>query len=426
MLKNNNSKLNLIFEILLVLFLISILYSKSLLSIIMGVLFFLSFFKIDSKYRIRFKTQKDIYTGLRSYFKSNEYLAVSLIFVIVVISGINSSNLVEWKHHLILKLPFLILPYAFFNIGYFTKDFYYRLYYYFIAIMFFSSIPIIINYFNNKDLYDNGIKMGQIIPTPIDHIKYSLMLSISILSSLYFILSKNYKSKIELIIFSIIVFFNFIVLHLLAVRSGIIISYVLLVILITFYLWNKNKLLLLFLSITIFLAPILSYKTFESFKNRIDYMFYDYKMFNENKGEQYSDSGRIYSIKVGLDIFKKNPLSGTGIGDIKTECIKTYKTLFSSKVLKFKYPHNQYLFILSSSGIIGLILFLIGVIFPLYIHQNWKEPLYLGFMMIILISFLVENTIERSYSIGLYLFFVLSALNYSNSDIRFSSNDKSI
>jgi len=109
---------------------------------------------------------------------------------------------------------------------------------------------------------------------------------------------------------------------------------------------------------------------------------------------------------------------GTGIGDLKSECIQMYKKIYPDKVLDFKYPHNQFLFILTGSGVMGLILFLIAIYYPLFYKKNRKDPFFLSFMILITISFFVENSIERSYSTGIYLFFVLIALNHSLSKSR--------
>jgi len=401
-------------EIILIIYLISVLYSKSLLTISMLTLFIISVFEIKISPFLHISFKKDIVKTIINYFSHKEYLALNLIFILTLLSGLNSSNLSEWYHHLVLKLPFLFLPFAFFSLGKLSEIQYNRLFYYFIGLMFLSSIPILINYIKNKVQFDQLIKLGQIIPTPIDHIKYSLLLSFSILASVILILN-NFKIKysFEKYILSIIAIFNFVILHILAVRSGIVIVYILFPIIIFKTVWKKNKKNSIFILVILFIIPYLSYLNIGSFRNKIDYMVYDYKMYENNDGENYSDSGRIYSMKVGIQIFKENLIVGTGIGDLKEECTKMYKSLFPNKKIKVKYPHNQFLYIMSGSGIFGLILFLIAILYP-YIKINKENNLIvLSFMITISLSFLVENTIERSYSIGFYLFFILIALNYS-------------
>ncbi len=410
--KNINIK-SILIEIVLVIYLISVLYSKTLLTITMGLIFLMAFVDIEYKNGIRISLRKDLKSTFTRFTQSKEYIVIPLIFILVVLSGFNSFDLIEWKHHIVLKLPFLILPFAFYSFDHIPLKQYFRLYIYFVILMFVSTIPVLFNYFSNKEQVDNLIKTGQIIDTPIDHIKYSILLAFSVAAGYILYINNHffkYKKVIKLI--ALMGIFNFVVLHILAVRSGIIIVYILLLYLIpkcNRFKMNAVVLLIAFL----FIFPVFSYYFIDSFKNKIDYAKYDYKMLIKGKGEDYSDSERFYSWKTGYDIFKKHKLFGVGIGDLKTESIKSYKILFPDKTLKFKYPHNQILFILSSSGILGLLLFLAGIYFPIFYKRAVKDPFFTSFMILITISFVVENTIERSYSIGIYLFFVLIALNHS-------------
>ena len=410
---------SIILEVLLVAYLIAILYSKTLLTVIIGLLFVMSFMYIENKKTVIFYKKNLLKKRITLFLKSKQYPALTLIFFLVVLSGINSSDLHEWKHHLILKLPFLLLPFAFSSIGEITTKQYFRLYIYFVVIIFLSTFPVLIEYFTNKEEIDNIIKSGQIITTPIDHIRYSLLLAFSVAASFILYESNYYKNSgwFKPLIGTIGIF-NFITLHLIAVRSGLIIVYILLLFLIIRCNWStKKKNVLIILSI-LFVFPIFSYQFINSFRNKIDYMKYDYDMHLQNQGRHYSDSERYYSVQVGKEIFKDNIILGTGIGDLKSECIQMYKKIYPDKVLDFKYPHNQFLFILTGSGVMGLILFLIAIYYPLFYKKNRKDPFFLSFMILITISFFVENSIERSYSTGIYLFFVLIALNHSLSKSR--------
>ena len=406
-------------EALLVAYLIAVLYSKTLLTIDMGLLFLMSFVYFGDQKTITFYKKNILKKRITAFFKSKQYPALTLIFFLVVLSGINSSDLHEWKHHLILKLPFLLLPFAFFSIGEITTKQYIRLYIYFVIIMFLSTFPVLVEYFTNKEEIDNIIKSGQIIATPIDHIRYSLLLAFSVAAA-YILYESNYYKNTGWFkpLIGAIGFLNFIALHLIAVRSGLIIVYILLLFLVIRCNWStKKKKVLIILSI-LFVFPIFSYQFINSFRNKIDYMKYDYDMRLQNRGSHYSDSERYYSWKIGKEIFKNNIILGTGIGDLKSECIRMYKKLYPDKVLDFKYPHNQFLFILAGSGILGLALFLIAIYYPLLYRNNRKDPFFFSFIILITISFFVENSIERSYSTGIYLFFVLIALNHSLSKSR--------
>ena len=104
---------------------------------------------------------------------------------------------------------------------------------------------------------------------------------------------------------------------------------------------------------------------------------------------------RLEYWKVGWRIFIEAPFLGVGTGDIKKEYQEAYQT--SNSKLKLQYQrrsHNQYLSILISLGIIGLILFLISILYPVFKYKGEFKLLYITSILIFLTSMLWEDTIE--------------------------------
>ena len=174
---------------------------------------------------------------------------------------------------------------------------------------------------------------------------------------------------------------------------------------------SKNKIPFIIAALLLIATPFISYKVIPSFKNKVNYSLWDLKMYKQGGGENYSDSGRIRSIKVGLEIAKAHPLFGVGFGDIREKCRLKHIEMYGYQAVSL-FPHNQYLTIFIASGIVGLLLFLYAIFQVIFYNKAYREPAFLGFSIIFWISFLVENTIERSYSIGLYLIFTLAAIHY--------------
>ncbi len=341
------------------------------------------------------------------------FTALVLVFFVTVISGVNSEDLTQWVRHLRLKLPFLILPFSFYIHKDIIGNYFYHILLFYICLTLVSSFPVMYDMFFEKDLVYN-IKMGKALNTPVDHIKYSLFVAFALLTSLILLIenrvSSVLKSKTLLRVSAVSLF---VVLHLLAVRSGLVVFYLTAFFLLFRYSVKSKKLVFLVPLISLLTVPFIAYQTIPSFQNKIHYAKYDYEMFRAGKGESYSDSERWYSMGVGLALFKQSPIFGTGIGDLKQECKQTYKNLYNME--NEKYPHNQYLFILAGSGIIGLILFLVGMVYPAFHFRERLDSLFLTIMIIVMISFLVENTIERSYGIAFALFFILSIMSYKSS-----------
>jgi len=377
----------------MVVYLISMFYSRFLLSIAMICLSILAIAKFVRK---------------ESTFKASEFLpfgAMILVFIVTVVSGLNSEDLGSWMRHLRLKVPFLVLPFTFYLLRETIGKYFYHVLIFFILLTVGSSFLVIYDMFLENELVTN-IKKGKSLNTPVDHIKYSLFVAFALLTSIILLVEETIpmirKSRILLVVCAV---FLSVLLHLLAVRSGIIVFYISAFVLLLKYAFYTRKLIFLVPLVSLLLAPFIAFQTIPSFKNKVHYTTYDLEMFRSGKGEYYSDSERWYSMSVGLKLFVDSPLMGTGIGDLKNECKEKYKILYNMD--NEKYPHNQYLFILAGSGLIGLILFLVGMVYPAFHFRKRLGSLFLTIMIIVLVSFLVENTIERSYGIAFVLFFML-------------------
>jgi O-antigen ligase len=117
---------------------------------------------------------------------------------------------------------------------------------------------------------------------------------------------------------------------------------------------------------------------------------------------------RLAAWPCGWEVFKKSPVAGVGLGDKKDELVKVYEAKkFRFAITTGKNVHNNYLDILMSTGIFGLLLFLVGwVILPMVrILKNGDE---LGFLILFtfLLAMLTENYFDRSLGVILFAFFV--------------------
>lgn len=67
--------------------------------------------------------------------------------------------------------------------------------------------------------------------------------------------------------------------------------------------------------------------------------------------------------------------------------------------------HNQYLSIGVAFGIVGLIWFLITLFYPMFLQGKNVDYLYVTFLLIAVISFLTEDTLETQAGVTFYAFF---------------------
>jgi Lipid A core - O-antigen ligase and related enzymes len=136
-----------------------------------------------------------------------------------------------------------------------------------------------------------------------------------------------------------------------------------------------------------------------------------------NEIGQYSDSKRLLSIIVGWELFKQNPIFGVGAGDLVLSVQDMYSQKYSDVAVESRLlPHNQFLRVVNSVGIIGLIAFLSFFIYPLFNKDIISNPLLAAFIFSALASFCVEGTIENQ--IGTAYFIVFYFTFYKNTSFR--------
>ena len=88
------------------------------------------------------------------------------------------------------------------------------------------------------------------------------------------------------------------------------------------------------------------------------------------------------------------------------------------EVKERKMPHNQFVYVYAGTGIIGLLGFLFALFYPLLYKKAYREPIFFAFYIIVLASFIVENTIENSLGAGFFAFFLLLGLNYWSGKVK--------
>jgi O-antigen ligase len=352
--------------------------------------------------------KKDVFG---SFLKCLPFSLFLIVFFQIIVSGINSANTTEWTHHLIMKLPFLVLPVAFYLFGTVEERHVLFIHIWLMAILTASSIPVLFHYYQHQEELLGLLGMGQSIPTPVEHVKYSMMNAYAVLSGAIILLyyPKSYSIVIKWAI-ALISLWLLLYMHILAVRTGLVIVYISGLIIALLKVYEDFSFKKLVLSASLILGFIFaSIQFIPSLQTKMGYMKYDWEMLRQNGGQEYSDSDRVQSLKIGWKLFEANPIIGVGIGDLRQITIEEYALTRRTEYVKL--PHSQFLHQMAGSGIVGLILLLIGFYGPFY-FSNRDKAYFLGFLYLnYSLSFLVENSLERSFSTAFFLFFALLSIN---------------
>jgi hypothetical protein len=143
-----------------------------------------------------------------------------------------------------------------------------------------------------------------------------------------------------------------------------------------------------------------------SYKKRIYKILWEYGMYQ--RGETVYGHTLIQRIelwKTAWSIFVEKPLFGVGTGDIpdafEKKFIDNNSPLQGSKLRS----HNEYLSVLVSLGIFGLIVFLFSIFYPPFYLGLWDNQLLFLFICFLSISMLWEDTIETQVGVTIFSFF---------------------
>ncbi len=143
-------------------------------------------------------------------------------------------------------------------------------------------------------------------------------------------------------------------------------------------------------------AANVNYQNVNSLKGRIYETLWEidiYKASGDANG--HSLTQRFEYWKTALSIIKENPIFGVGTGDVPTAFDQEYVKLNSSLAKEWRLrAHNQYLSIGVAFGIVGLLWFLITLIYPMLKEKNGFNYLYITFFIITIISFFSDDTLE--------------------------------
>ncbi|MCT4581750.1 MAG: O-antigen ligase family protein [Flavobacteriales bacterium] len=142
------------------------------------------------------------------------------------------------------------------------------------------------------------------------------------------------------------------------------------------------------------------------FDKKIKDVIFEFERYRNGQNPNgHSFIQRIIYLRASVELFKHNFWFGVGLGDVHDEFLTYYEE--NNSLLKGKNRkrvHNQYMSFAVGLGVFGLIIWLFILYFPI-VKKPRNKNIYLLFILIISLSFLTDNTLERQAGVMFFAFF---------------------
>jgi O-antigen ligase len=322
-----------------------------------------------------------------------------------------STNIPFWEERVQTKFAFLMLPLAFGLLPAFSLK---QLKIFTFCTALLLAVGCCYSYsflWRDPQGVINGYFTSKVMPTPAygDHICYSIFVAWFGVWCCYML--PYFTSRVTKFLIILALIFFIVYLHILAVKSGLLIFYIALIMLAIYLALKKKRKASISILAGLVLVVFGAYKTLPSFQHKAGYLKYTYEEYFErgNLSANFSDMGRIISYKVAWKLIKQHPIYGVGAGDMMDDMRQEYHqnepSVSESQIL---LPHNQMMVNTLAGGIIGLILFLVWLLYPLKkIRKDRSGYFTLITWTMLLVPLLVEPFLEIQFGVFVYLFCLL-------------------
>ena len=332
-------------------------------------------------------------------------LSIGLLFFLPFITGLYSSDINEWWAVCQIKLPLLLLPFAAWAWPVLSGKYLKATQAFFIMTLFAACCWSIAQYLAHAGEIAEGYLKAKVMPVLMgnSHVWFSYM----VVAGVLFLIATWPKNKWQQgLHVGGIVFFS-IFLHLLAAKTGLIFLYGSFMLLALRWMITKQQKWIALIAIAVVLAlPLIAMQVFPTFKNRVQYMLYDFKNVANGKFVAGSNDGnRVLSLQAGWDIVKENPVTGMGYGDIKPAVENWYKTNRpQTPPEEFTPPSNNWLLMWCGVGLAAF--FSLALVFFHLFKSNPRKKDWTWYCLcgMAFLSTLYENPFESQY--GVYAFLV--------------------
>jgi len=380
----------------MILMLMGLFISRAMLSVSLILFLFLTCF------------HKNFIQQFNTFLRNPFLLGMSLLFFIPFFSWFWTEDKSMWLRFVRIKLPLFLFPLAFAGRWQLSSAQWRWLAYSFLCFVFAGCCWSLWQYVQNMPVVHEQYLKAKVFSTPLenDHVRFSLLVCVGVIASVLLMKQVAQKS-IRWILAGACIFF-IVYLHVLSARTGLISFYIFLFafILYCIFLLRKAKWSVVLLLLLIAM-PVTAWFCFPTFQNRIRYNLYDLSNTRQNIYVAGSNDGnRVLSLKAGWKVLQKHPF-GVG-GDVVDKTYEWYDRNIPQMPESDKlFPSSEPLMYAGFAGWIGLILFFVILLLPLFQRKRENYFFWLVLNAVMGFSLLFDIGLEAQFGVFIYGFIVL-------------------
>ncbi len=205
---------------------------------------------------------------------------------------------------------------------------------------------------------------------------------------------------------TIILFFSFIIV-LLSSKLGLL-TLVLIYLVVPLYLIIKRKKYVIGI-VGVLLISISSFcliRFVPEIGDRLNNAIHAISSSSDNQTDTESTAVRLLIWKAGNQVISENFIFGAGTGDSKDALMSEYQKRGMTGAYGHKLnAHNEFYQVFVSIGLIGFIVFLVSLFYPLIKRFKQANAIYGLFLVIIILNFIPESMLESQAGVMFYAFF---------------------
>ena len=345
--------------------------------------------------------------ALPHYFRNGAAMRAAAVPAFLLFTGLYTSDWPVWRHELFRDLTWLAVPLAFTLavplVGWQRRAVGSAFVLGTVAV----GLATLGQYLLNPAAANEAIRIGQNMPaiTHVFHISFGVMLALAFFGALLLRRDRRAGPLLRTVLLAAAVAAA-LTLHILAYRTGLLMLYTGLLAAGLRLLIRRNLAVGIALLLALGVGPWLAYQSLESVRQRISSSIWDVQQFTLGHDiNDYSLARRLAAIKTVGAIAGEHWLLGVGPADTRAAMKAQYEWKdFGLRPGNQVEVHNQYLQALLGGGLVGLLLLLAVLLWPL--RHGWarRSPSIGFFILIQATVMLVDAPLDLQVGLNLFVF----------------------